>query len=148
MLYTTLVHRNNVPGMPRTSEARIHQKLWPTNGPPIHPLFVRTLYHGGPTLSATAASRKHSQDSCLEGQIDGDLFRYDHVRTPCPMGTVVFSHTGSCPGVLKTVAVIPGNPPVRLGAGGLNGRHGHEPWEGSSDNPPPHRTAKVELRGC
>src|SRR6266487_3611896 len=113
--------------MPRTSEARIHQKLWPTNCPTIHPLFVRTLHHGGPALFATPASLKHSQYSFLEGQIDGDVFRYDHVRTPCPMGTVVFSHTGSCSGVLKTVAVITGNHPVRFGAGGLNGGHGHEP---------------------
>jgi hypothetical protein len=113
-------------GMPRTSKARIHQKLWPTNGPPIHPLFVRTLHHGGPALSATPAARKPSQDSFLEGQIDGDVFRYDHVCTPCPMGTVVFSHTSSCPGVLKTLTVIAGHPPVRSGAGGLAGKRGNE----------------------
>ena len=70
---------------------------------------------------------QHSHYSFLEGQTDGDVCRYDHVRTPCPMGTVVFSHTGSGPGVLKTLALLTGNQPVRLGAGGRDGGHGHEP---------------------
>jgi hypothetical protein len=28
------------------------------------------------------------------GKANGHVFRYDDVRTPCLMGTVVFSHTG------------------------------------------------------
>ena len=37
---------------------------------------------------------KHSQGGLLAGQIDGDVFRYDDMRTPCIMGAVVFSNTG------------------------------------------------------
>jgi hypothetical protein len=45
-------------------------------------------------LPSTPTPLKHSQYGLLEGQIDGDVFRYDHVRPPCIMGAVVFSHTG------------------------------------------------------
>src|SRR5262245_57011684 len=105
--------------MPRTSDARIHPKLGPTNGPVIHPLCVRPLHHGGPALSATPAARHQSQDTFLAGPLDGDVFRDEHGSTPCPMGPVVCSHPRACPGVLTTLTVIAGHPPVRSGPGGI-----------------------------
>src|SRR5437870_3850223 len=41
------------------------------------------------------------------------MLRYAYRRTPCTVGTVVCSHTHSCTGGLKTLALIPGSHPVR-----------------------------------
>jgi Glycosyl transferase family 2 len=68
--------------------------------------------------------------------------------TPCLIGSVVFSNTGSCPGVLKTLAIITGNNPVWPSTRGLEDRRGYEAMRGSAYNPPPDRRAKVELRSC
>jgi hypothetical protein len=100
-----------------------------TNRLTIYPLLVRTLHPGGAALSSAPTPLKHAQCRLLEGQIDGDVFRYDDVRTPCMMGGVGFSTTGCSPGVLKPLTVIPRNDPVRPGARGTDGGRGHEPCE-------------------
>ena len=69
---------------------------------------------------------RYSQGSRLEGQINGNVFRYDDVRTPGFMGAVGFSHTGCFPGVLKTLPVLTGNNPVCPCARGIESGRGHE----------------------
>jgi hypothetical protein len=120
---------NDVPGMSRISEAGIHQRLWPTHRPPVYPLRVRPLYAGCAALSSAPAILAPSQGYRRAGQINGDIFRYAHLGTPCAVGTGVFSHTACFTGVLKTRAVIPGNDPLRLGPRGIEGGRGHGPSE-------------------
>jgi hypothetical protein len=112
VLHPTRVDRNPVAGMPRRPAAGIHQGRWPTTRSTIDPLLVRTLHHDCAALSTAPMPLKHAQRSLLEGQIDGDVFRYDDVCTPCIMGAVDFSNTGGFPGVLKTLSVMTGNHPV------------------------------------
>ena len=90
-------------------------------------MLIRIIDGDCPALSATPEAVENAESSLLEGQSNGHLFRYDDMCTPCPMGTVVFSNTGSCSGVLKTLALITRNDPVRLGARGLDGGRGPEP---------------------
>src|SRR4051812_38375617 len=124
--------------MPRIPETGIHQRRWPTHRPPLHPLLVRTLYDGCAALFSAPEVLEPSEGNLLARQIDGDMLRYAHMCTPRPVGTVVCSHTRSCTGVLKTLAVLPGNHPIRLGPRGIEDGRGHEPskdltWEGLLD---------------
>jgi hypothetical protein len=110
--------------MPRRAEAGIHQGLWPIHRPPIRPLLVRTLHHGGAALSTAVRPLNHSQYRFLKVQIDGNVFRYSDIRMLCIMRAVVFAHTGGSFGDLNTLAVITGNVPVCTGARGIDGVYG------------------------
>jgi DDE superfamily endonuclease len=78
---------------------------------------------------------KPSENHRLARQIDGHILRYAHMCTPCTVGTVVFSNTRSFTGVLKTLAVIPGNYAIRLGRRGIDDGQGHEPSKGLPERP-------------
>ena len=55
--------------------------------------YMWAVYRRCPTLSPAPTPLEHSQCGLLEGQIDGDVFRYDNARTACSLGAVGFSHT-------------------------------------------------------
>ena len=69
-------------------ECREYLKLASTKGygqqpSCTHPLPIRFIYGDCPALSSTPEDFEKSERSLLEGQNDGDVFRYDDMCTPC-----------------------------------------------------------------
>jgi hypothetical protein len=79
----------------------------------------------------------------MEGKIDRDLFRYDHVCAPGNMETVVFSNTPGDDAILKTPQLITRDHPVCPSSRGIDGKLC---TRAQATNLPPHASEKGQSR--